>query len=143
MPATISVDTVSPSRSEQFSQAGCPFVSSHNGGSCTLALAAGQRLTAVIWGASGAQLVTTPSLLRIQLQGPSGEANKETDHHLLSFWNEGKPLHPLQTDCWRPAGCPSSAFSPSPLPYFLSLSASGKPLSSSKLCPPYLTLGFT
>lgn len=85
-PATTSVGTVSSSRSEWFSQAGCPFVSGSNGGSCSLALAAGPRLlTAVVWAASEAQSVTSPPLLRTQPQGQVGEANREPDHYLRLF----------------------------------------------------------
>lgn len=64
-PATISVGSVNASGSEQFSQVGCPFVSGLNGGSCSLALAAGPKLlTAAIWAASEAQSVTSPPFLR-------------------------------------------------------------------------------
>lgn len=121
LPATISVGAVSPSRSEQFSQAGCPFVSGHNGGSCTLALAAGRRLTTVVWGASGAQLVTSPSLLRTKLQGQSGRSRQGTwpSPPVSSEW--GQASASFQTDCW-PAGCPASAFSPSPSLFTFSFS---------------------
>lgn len=100
---------------------GCPFVSGHNGGSCTLALAAGRRLTTVVWGASGAQLVTSPSLLRTKLQGQSGRSRQGTwpSPAVSSEWRQASAS--FQTDCW-PAGCPASAFSPSPSLFTFSFS---------------------